>query len=151
MLVEQWLLRQDMNKETRVHILHEAVCNFQSSNHHYHHHPHVTPSARISMTLPHHPSLSSTAPGRSSRVHPVSALNCCIEVLASHTTFARPCEGIHKTMSLMSSSLLLQQCPACLVRLTWIFLVMGSKWSYSCYFVECCFQDLFNIARIILV
>ena len=38
-----------------------------------HHHHHVTPPARISLTLSRHPSLSSIAPGRSSRLHPVSA------------------------------------------------------------------------------
>ena len=31
----------------------------------------------------------------------------------------------------MSSSLLLQQCSACLVRLTCIVFVMGGKWPYS--------------------
>ena len=31
-------------------------------------------------------------------------------------TFACPCEGVHRSTSLMSSSLVLQQCPACLVR-----------------------------------
>ena len=31
----------------------------------------------------------------------------------------------------MSSSLLFQQCPACLVRLTWIVFVMGGKWPYN--------------------
>ena len=31
----------------------------------------------------------------------------------------------------MSSSLLLQQCPACLVHLTWIVFVLGSWWPYS--------------------
>ena len=46
----------------------------------------------------------------------------------------------------MSSSLLLQQCPACLVCLTWIVFVMGGRWPYSCCFVGCCPQDLFNIA-----
>ena len=35
----------------------------------------------------------------------------------------------------MNSSLLLQQCPACLVRLTWIVFVMGGRWPYSCCFV----------------
>ena len=35
----------------------------------------------------------------------------------------------------MSSSLLLQQCPACLVRLTWIVFVMGGRWPYSWFFV----------------
>ena len=42
-------------------------------------------------------------------------------------TFARLCEGVHKSISLMSSSLLLQQSPACLVRLTWIVLGMGGR------------------------
>ena len=51
----------------------------------------------------------------------------------------------------MSLSLLLQQCPACLVRLTWIVFVMGGGWPYSRYLVDCCRQDLFNIARNILV
>ena len=51
----------------------------------------------------------------------------------------------------MSSSLLLQQCIACLVRLTWIVFVMGGRWPYSCRFVGCCHQDLFNISRSILV
>ena len=54
-------------------------------------------------------------------------------------------------MSLMSLSLLLQQCPACLVPLILIVFVMGGKWPYSCCFVGCCLQDLFNIARSILV
>ena len=44
----------------------------------------------------------------------------------------------------MSSSLLLQQCPACLVRLIWIVFVMGGRWPYSCCFVGHCLQDLFN-------
>ena len=30
-------------------------------------------------------------------------------------------------------------------------LEMGGKWPYSCCFVQCCFQDLLNIARSILV
>ena len=59
--------------------------------------------------------------------------------------------GVHRSTSLMSSSLLLQQCPACLVRLTWIVFVMGGRWPYSWYLVGCCRQDLFNIARNIVV
>ena len=51
----------------------------------------------------------------------------------------------------MSSSLLLQQCPACLVRLTCIVFVVGGRWPNSCCLVWCCRQDLFNIARNILV
>ena len=53
--------------------------------------------------------------------------------------------------SLMSSSLLLQQCPVCLVRLTLIVFVMGGRWLYSWCFVGCSLQDLFKIARSILV
>ena len=53
--------------------------------------------------------------------------------------------------SLMSLFLLLQQCPACLVRLTLIVFVMGGKWPYSCCLVGCCLYDLFNIACSILV
>ena len=48
----------------------------------------------------------------------------------------------------MSTSLLLQQCPVCLVRLTLIVFVMGG--AYSCCFVGRCLQDLFNVARSIL-
>ena len=48
----------------------------------------------------------------------------------------------------MSSSLLLQQCPACLVRLTCIVFVMGGKWPYSCCLVGCCHQDLLKITFI---
>ena len=43
-----------------------------------------------------------------------------------------------------------QQCPACLVRLTWIVFVMGSRWPYSWCLVGCCRLDLFNIACNIL-
>ena len=59
--------------------------------------------------------------------------------------------GVHRSTSLMSSSLLLQQWPAWLVRLTGRVLVMGGRWPYSWCFVECCRQDLFNIALKILV
>ena len=86
------------------------------------------------------------APGRSLRLHPISAQSCCMQILACRPAFPRPCEGVHRSMSLMSLSLLLQQCPTCLVRLTWIVFVMSGKWPYSCCFVGCCLQDLFNIA-----
>ena len=105
-------------------------------NHHHHHH--LALPQRTSLTLSRHPSLSSIITGRSSRLHPVSAQSCCIEVLANRTASARPCEGVHGSISLMSSSLLLQQCSACLVRLTWIVFVMSGRWPYSCCCVECC-------------
>ena len=51
----------------------------------------------------------------------------------------------------MSSSLLLQQCPACLVRLTLIVFMIGGGWPYSCCSVRSCLRGWFNIARSILV
>ena len=60
------------------------------------------------------------------------------------------CLSMWRSTSLMSSSLLLKQYPACLVRLILIVFVMGGRWLYSCYFVGWCLQDLFNIARSIL-
>ena len=115
----------------------------------YHHH--VVLPAWISLTLSRHFSLSFIASGRSSGLHPISSQRCCMYVRAGRPAFARPYVGVHRSTSLMSSSLLLQQCPACLVRLTWIVLVMGGRWPYNWCFVGCCFQDLFNIARNILV
>ena len=116
----------------------------------YHHH-HIALVARISLTLSRHSSLSFIALGRSSGQQPVSSHSCWMYVRAGRPAFARPWVGIHKSTSLMSSSLLLQQCPACLVRLTWIVFVIGGRWPYSWCLVGWCCQDLFRIARSILV
>ena len=107
---------------------------------HHHHHHHVMPLAQISLTLSRHFSLSFIASGRSSGLHPVSSQSCCIYVLAGRPAFARPYVGVRRSTPLMSSSLLLQQCPACLVRLTWIVFVMGGRWTYSWCLVGCCRQ-----------
>ena len=112
-----------------------------------HHHHHVVPPAWISLTLSRHFSLSFIASGRSSGLHPVSSHSCCMYVRAGRPTFARPYVGVHRSISLMSSSLLLQQCPACLVRLTCIIFVMGGRWPYSWCLVGCCCQDLFIIVH----
>ena len=111
----------------------------------YHHHHHIVLVARISLTLSRHSSLSFIALGRSSGQQPVSSHSCWMYVRAGRPAFARPCVGIHKSTSLMSSSLLLQQCPACLVRLTWIVFVIGGRWPYSWCLVGCCCQDLFRM------
>ena len=113
--------------------------------HIYHHHL-VVPLAPISLTLFRHFSLSFIASGRSSWLHSVSSHSCCMYVRAGRPAFAWPYAGVH-----MSSSLLLQQCPECLVRLAWIVFVMGGRWPYSWCLVGCCCQDLFSIARSILV
>ena len=112
-----------------------------------HHHHHVVPPARISLALSRHFSLSFIDSGRSSGLHPVSSHSCCVYVRAGRPTFARPYAEVRRSTSLMSSSLLFQQCPACLVRLTWAVFVMGGRWPYSWWLVGCCRQDFFNIAR----
>ena len=108
-------------------------------------HHHVVSLARIFLTLSRHFSLSLITSDRPSGLHPVSSHSCCMYIQASRSAFARPHVGVHRSTSLMSSSLLLQQCPACLVRLTWIVFAMGGRWPYSWCLVGCCHQDLFNI------
>ena len=107
----------------------------------HHHHHHVVPQARISLTLSRHFSLSFISSGRSSGLHPVSSHSCWMHVRAGRPPFARPYVGVHRSTSLMSSSQLLQQWPACLVRLTWIVFVMGGRWPYSWCLVGCCCQE----------
>ena len=84
------------------------------------------PPAQISLT---HFYLSFIASDWSSGLHPVSSHGCCMYVRAGRPAFAWPHAGVHRSTSLMSSSLLLQQRPACLVRLTCI---------YICVFVCVC-------------
>ena len=87
------------------------------------------PLVRISLTLARRFSLSFIASGRSSGLHPESSHSCCMYVRAGRPAFARPYMGVQRSTSLISSSLLLQQCPACLVRLT-IYIYI-----YMCMFV----------------
>ena len=91
-------------------------------NNNNHHHL-VVPLARISLTLSRLFSLSFIASGRSSGLHPVSSHSCWMYVRAGRPAFARLYVGVHRSTSLISSSLLLQRCPTCLVRLTWIVFV----------------------------
>ena len=86
-----------------------------------HPHIHVVLLARIFLVHKRYSSLSSVAPGRSSRLHPVSAQSDCRQVLGGRPTFACLCKEVHRSTSLMSSALLLQQCPTCQVRLIWMF------------------------------
>ena len=99
-------------------------------------------------TSPYHSSLLAGLQGYIPYPH-ITAV--CMYVRASRPAFAWPYAGVHWSTSLMSSSLLLQQCPACLVRLTCIVFVMGGRWPYSWCLVGCWRQDLFNIALNILV
>ena len=98
---------------------------------------HVVPLVRISLTLSRHFPLSFIASGRSSGLHPVSSHSCCMYVRAGRPALAWPYVGVHRSTALMSTSLLLQLSPACLVCLTW----MGGRWPYSWCLVGCCRQD----------
>ena len=92
-------------------------------------------------TPPYHPSLLAALQGYIP--YPHIAAVCMFELF--RPAFAWLYAGFHRSTSLMSSSLLLQQCPACLVRLTCIVFVMGGRWPYSWCLVGCCRQDLFNM------
>ena len=133
-----------------VYILYKFCVNYKRHFLSYtHHHHHVVPSARISLTLSRYFSLSFIASGRSSGLHPVSSHSCCMYVWAGRPAFAWPYVEVHRNTSLMSSSLLLQQCPAGQVRLTCIVFVTGGRGPYTWCLVGCCHQDLFNIALIL--
>ena len=75
----------------------------------HHHHHNVVPQAWISLTFSRHFSLSLIASGWSSGLYPVSSQTCWMYVRAGRPAFARPYVGVHRSTSLMSSSLLLQQ------------------------------------------
>ena len=126
------------------------VCKIYIYIYHHHHHC-VVLLARIILTLSRHFSLSFITSGRSSGLHPVCSHSYCIYVRAGRPALARLYVGAHRSTSLMSSSLLLQQCSACLVCLIWIVFMMGGRWPYSWCFVGCYSQDLFNIACNIFV
>ena len=112
------------------YIMNKKIQQFYNQNKsclvsYHHHHHHVVLIARISLTLSCHSSLSFIALGRSSGQHPVSSHSCWMYVRAGRPAFARPCVGVHKSTSLMSSSLLLQQCPAyCISTLVGLFLCL---------------------------
>ena len=95
------------------------------------HQHHVVRLARISPTLSLYVSLSFIASGRSSGLHTVSSHSCCMYVRAGRPAFDWPYAGVHRSTSLTSSSLLLQQGPACLVRLACIVFVIGGRWPNS--------------------
>ena len=74
----------------------------------FHHHQ-VVPLA-----LSRYFSLSFIASGRSSGLHPVSSNSCWMYVWGNRPAFTWPYVGVHRSTSLTSSSLVLQQCPPCL-------------------------------------
>ena len=86
-----------------------------------------------------------------SGLHCISSHSCCMYVQAGRPAFARHYVWVHRGTSLMNSSLIPQQCAACLVHLAWIVFVMRGRWSYSWCLVGCCRQNLINNAHNILV
>ena len=83
------------------HIMHYAYTICQ------HHHHHLVPLARISLVLSRHFSLLFITSGRFSGLHPVSSHSYWMYVRAGRPAFVRPYVGVHRSTSLMSSSLLL--------------------------------------------
>ena len=111
-----------INKYTHKTFFYRKLISFKIEDHHHHH---VMPPAWISLILFRHYSQSFITSGRSSGLHSISSHSCCMYVQAGRPAFAWLYAGVHKSTSLMSSSLLLQQCPVCLVHLTWIVFVMA--------------------------
>ena len=68
-------------------------------------HHRVVPLARISLTLSRYFSLSFIAFGESSGLHSVSSHSCCMYVRAGRPALARLYVWVHRSTSLMSSSL----------------------------------------------
>ena len=63
--------------------------------------------------------------GKSSMLHPVTIRSSCRLFLVDRPTLTRPYEGVHRRMSLMNSSLLLQKRPTCLLCLILMVFEMG--------------------------
>ena len=82
-----------------------------------------------------HSFLLSTASDRSSRLHLVSLQK---KVFSGWQKLAPLWVEDHMRTLLLSPSFLLQQCPACLICFTWMVCEIRGRWSYSCYFWECC-------------
>ena len=82
------------------------------------HHHHIVPVVRISLiSLATFPYRSSPLAGLLDYLPYPHIVAECVFVLVV-LLLCSPCVGVHKSTSLMRSSLLLQQCPACLVLLT---------------------------------
>ena len=83
--------------------------------------------------------------------HSQQVFQTTLVVLVGQSTLAHQCEGVDIKTLLMSSFLFLQEYPVCFICLIWIVLEMEGKCLYSCCFMGCCYQDLFNIACSIFV
>ena len=107
----------------------------------HHHRHHVVPSARISLTL-----LSPPLPivhcfhrvfRATSRIYTKLLFEMVVLPLLVHVK-------VQRSTLFMSSTLLLRQYPACLVRIILIVFVIGGLWPYICCFVGCCPPGILN-------
>ena len=119
----------------------------QQRQQHHHHLHHVTLLSQIFQTLSHHLSLSPTAPGRSSRLHPLSVQSFSIYKFSwSSNLCSSMCGGPQDyiTYEFVPTS------PA-VSRMSGLSNLDsfrdGRLCPYSSCFVGCYLQDLFNIAR----
>ena len=101
---------------------------------------HVTLSVRISQTLSRHPSLWSIAFGKSSGQHPVSSQICC----SSWTSCL--CSSMWRGSREYITYELVPTTPAVSRMSVSTNFDSFRRWPYSCCFVGCCLQDVFNIA-----
>ena len=91
-------------------------------------------AARISLTLSCRPSLSSIAPGRSSRLHPVAVQSHCWKVLAGRPKKFRPCSQEYIAYEFIFTS----SAVSCISDSSNAdSFVMGGRWPYSYCFVGC--------------
>ena len=75
----------------------------------------------------HNPSLSASGPDWSSKLYQVSVYSWGKQVLVGRLAQVCPCVGVYRRTLLMSSTLLLHQCPIYLVRLDLMVCEMGDK------------------------
>lgn len=108
---------------------------------HHHHHHHSMPIVQVLVIVSLQSSQVFISLVMSSHWHSVSSHTCWMGF--QWTISASIFFGAHNRMSLISSCLLLQECPTNLVRLLQV------RWEKdghrATFFVECCFQDIFSI------
>ena len=109
------------------------------------HHPHFAPLTRISLTLSCNLSLLFIAPRRSISCIGTELLYIGSSWPSCFCSFT--CRGLQE----YTGYEFVPTSTACLVRLTLIVFVMDGRSPYSCCFVGCCHQDLFNRTRSIRV
>ena len=128
---------------------HLKNCIIHSFHHHHHHHHHqATLLARISLTfsLPVRPYHLLLPAG------PLICILCPHRAVVGKFLLTNQHWLLHVLESIGERHFVLAF-PAmfCMSCWSWMVLEMGGKWLYSCYFLLCCFPDLFTITRGILV